>query len=143
MTFTMAKPCLAQIAWLAVRGDGFEALKQNYNASKATGEPQPVLMEGFELPPDNIHKKEGWRGEGLGTFMLICVIKQLVYLKEFKKDKLKKGPEIFLQCTTVDTDACSFYIKQGFRPFVPKEVHDGDFVDMSNIGKYQRLDLNC
>ena len=100
-------------------------------------------MEGFELPVDNSRNKEGWRGEGLGTFMLICVLKQLVSLKEVKKDRSKKGPEIFLQCSTSDTTARSFYIKQGFRPFIPKELQDGSFVDMSNIGNYQRLDLNC
>ena len=141
VTFTMAEPCLSQIAWLGVRGDGFEELWHGFKASSKPA--SEALPFGFELPSEETRISQGWRGKGLGSFMLICVIKQLICLKNAKKDTSKGGPEVYLQCTTVDKDARSFYLKQGFKPIVPQEVCSGNFIDMANIGEYQCLDLNC
>ena len=58
VTFTMAEPCLSQIAWLGVRGDGFEELWHGFKASSKPA--SEALPFGFELPPEETCISQGW-----------------------------------------------------------------------------------
>jgi len=136
ITFTVSVPSNGQVLWLAT--SSVEAKKHH-----------ALILE-----KQGVEMNKIWRGKGLATLLIVALLKHISYVDSVAlQDKTNAfstgavGPDLYLQCSTLDMtkgSARDFYLGLGFKPCVhPSIANKTAQMSMHTSEEFQKLDFNC
>ena len=112
ITFTVSVPSNGQVLWLGT------------SSVKPTRHHAEILKNaGFDT------NTMIWRGKGFATLLIVALLKHILYVDSVAPACADStgsvGPELYLQCSTVDLSkgsARDFYLGLGFKPCIPSSI---------------------
>ena len=138
ITFTTCDRYYAQVLWLGT----------------SRVEPQDFQVICLKTRKTRTMGLDNWRGKGTATLLIVAMLKHVaVHCKtigtegsEGAEGIEKRGPEIYLQCSTADIghgSAREFYLHLGFRPCVPVALQAQQADNSHTLAEYQKIDHSC